>query len=121
MWGRKKPNHPERQVLRCTFCNKWQYKVRELIAGPGVLICDECVEVCNDILADARRFPPSGPRPEQPLTRPEAIQCALCHGEIRIEDGIAIAGNRGTLCIECVKAVAAVRPHDNGDDKRSER
>ena len=35
--------------LRCSFCGKSQKEVKKLIAGPGVYICDECVNVCNDI------------------------------------------------------------------------
>jgi len=112
MWWRRKPNQTERKVLRCSFCNKWQHKVQELIAGPGVLICDECVQVCNDMLADAKRFPKGGPRSEQAIAWPNAIECALCHVKIRTADGVAIAGNRGTLCIDCVKAVAMARPHE---------
>ena len=42
----------EPEILRCSFCNKDQNDVRKLIAGPTVFICDECVEVCNDIIAD---------------------------------------------------------------------
>ncbi|SFM61066.1 ATP-dependent Clp protease ATP-binding subunit ClpX [Thermodesulforhabdus norvegica] len=38
--------------LRCSFCGKSQDEVRKLIAGPTVYICDECVELCNDILAE---------------------------------------------------------------------
>jgi ATP-dependent Clp protease ATP-binding subunit ClpX len=45
----------ESEVLRCSFCNKDQNDVRKLIAGPTVFICDECVDVCNDIIADDRR------------------------------------------------------------------
>ncbi|HEY9708603.1 MAG TPA: ClpX C4-type zinc finger protein, partial [Oculatellaceae cyanobacterium] len=36
--------------LRCSFCGKSSEQVRKLIAGPGVYICDECVELCNEIL-----------------------------------------------------------------------
>jgi ribosomal protein L37AE/L43A len=36
--------------LHCSFCNKTQHEVERLIAGPGVFICDECVELCNDII-----------------------------------------------------------------------
>ena len=39
-------------MLRCSFCNKSQNDVRKLIAGPNVYICNECVEACNDIIAD---------------------------------------------------------------------
>ena len=45
----------EGEILRCSFCNKDQNDVRKLIAGPTVFICDECVEVCNDIIADDNR------------------------------------------------------------------
>ena len=38
--------------LKCSFCGKSQEQVRKLIAGPGVYICDECVELCNEILDD---------------------------------------------------------------------
>src|SRR5436305_1517111 len=50
----------EGEVLRCSFCNKDQNDVRKLIAGPTVFICDECVEVCNDIIADDNRFEARG-------------------------------------------------------------
>ena len=37
--------------IRCSFCNKTQNQVRKLIAGPsGVYICDECIDICSDIL-----------------------------------------------------------------------
>ena len=38
--------------VRCSFCNKPQEKVRKLIAGDGVFICDECVEVCAEIVEE---------------------------------------------------------------------
>src|ERR671911_526169 len=50
----------ETEILRCSFCNKDQNDVRKLIAGPTVFICDECVEVCNDIIADDNRFEARG-------------------------------------------------------------
>src|SRR5881398_192336 len=50
----------ENEVLRCSFCNKDQNDVRKLIAGPTVFICDECVEVCKDIIADDNRFETRG-------------------------------------------------------------
>ena len=56
----------ETEVLRCSFCNKDQNDVRKLIAGPTVFICDECVEVCNDIIADDNRFENRGARSSLP-------------------------------------------------------
>ncbi|MEW5790961.1 MAG: ATP-dependent Clp protease ATP-binding subunit ClpX [Pseudomonadota bacterium] len=40
------------KLLYCSFCGKSQHEVRKLIAGPSVFICDECVELCNDIIKD---------------------------------------------------------------------
>ena len=40
------------EVLRCSFCNKSQNDVKKLIAGPTVFICNECVDVCNEIISD---------------------------------------------------------------------
>ena len=46
-------NRPEdRKQLRCSFCNKTQDQVRKLIAGPSVYICDECVEICSEIVEE---------------------------------------------------------------------
>ena len=44
----------ETDVLRCSFCNKNQRDVKKLIAGPTVYICDECVDICLDIIAEER-------------------------------------------------------------------
>ena len=49
------------KILRCSFCNKDQNDVRKLIAGPTVFICDECVDVCNDIIADDSRVANKSP------------------------------------------------------------
>jgi ATP-dependent Clp protease ATP-binding subunit ClpX len=51
--------------LKCSFCGKSQEQVRKLIAGPGVYICDECVELCNEIL-DEELLDPNGPLPHPP-------------------------------------------------------
>ncbi|MDM7326555.1 MAG: ATP-dependent protease ATP-binding subunit ClpX [Thermosynechococcus sp. Uc] len=63
--------------LKCSFCGKSQEQVRKLIAGPGVYICDECVELCNEILdeelatATPRREPtPSRSPRSTPRSRP---------------------------------------------------
>ena len=66
----KKSGEPE--ILRCSFCNKDQNDVRKLIAGPTVFICDECVEVCNDIIADDNRFEHRGG--QSPLPVPQEIK-----------------------------------------------
>jgi hypothetical protein len=55
MFGKKQSQtKPEASASRCSFCNKSQDDVLKLIAGPSVYICDECVEVCGDIIARER-------------------------------------------------------------------
>ncbi|HOM99182.1 MAG TPA: ATP-dependent Clp protease ATP-binding subunit ClpX, partial [Acidobacteriota bacterium] len=62
-------------VLRCSFCNKSQNDVRKLIAGPTVFICDECVDVCNEIISDDFQFD-SAPLREN-LPKPAEIKAFL--------------------------------------------
>ena len=45
-------NFDENKTVRCSFCGKPQNKVRKLVAGPNVYICDECINVCASILDD---------------------------------------------------------------------
>jgi ATP-dependent Clp protease ATP-binding subunit ClpX len=80
------------EVLRCSFCNKDQNDVRKLIAGPTVFICDECVEVCNDIIADDNRFEARGPRAALPV--PQDIKKFLDEyviGQERTKRKLAVA------------------------------
>ena len=42
----------KKQNLLCSFCDKNQHEVKKLIAGQNVFICDECIELCNDIIAN---------------------------------------------------------------------
>src|SRR5574340_953455 len=39
-------------LVKCSFCGKSQKQVKKLIAGPGVYICDECIDLCNEIIDD---------------------------------------------------------------------
>ena len=47
----KKGNSAEK-TLFCSFCGKSQHEVKKLIAGPSVFICDECIDLCNEIIRD---------------------------------------------------------------------
>ena len=44
-----------KNILYCSFCGKSQHEVRKLIAGPTVFICDECVELCMDIIKEENK------------------------------------------------------------------
>ena len=57
-------------LLKCSFCGKSQKQVKKLIAGPGVYICDECIDLCNEIIeeelaAPVSFDPDSLPRPRE--------------------------------------------------------
>ena len=46
----------KQENLTCSFCGKSQEEVKKLIAGPAVYICDECIELCNDIIAEEMKM-----------------------------------------------------------------
>ncbi|SEA99639.1 ATP-dependent Clp protease ATP-binding subunit ClpX [Thiothrix caldifontis] len=48
----RRGDHDSGKLLYCSFCGKSQHEVRKLIAGPSVFICDECVDLCNDIIQE---------------------------------------------------------------------
>ncbi|HKB08812.1 MAG TPA: ATP-dependent Clp protease ATP-binding subunit ClpX [Candidatus Polarisedimenticolia bacterium] len=60
------------ESLRCSFCNKDQRDVKKLIAGPTVYICDECVDICLDIIAEERE--PDEPKAKVKLPKPVEIR-----------------------------------------------
>ena len=54
----KKTNGEDtRGTLYCSFCGKGQHEVRKLIAGPSVFICDECIDLCTDIIKEEGKGP----------------------------------------------------------------
>jgi ATP-dependent Clp protease ATP-binding subunit ClpX len=62
--------------LSCSFCGKSQKEVKKLIAGPTVYICDECIELCNDIIAEEYGQEDSGQAPQRVL-KPKELKEAL--------------------------------------------
>src|SRR5262245_46883852 len=112
MLWRRKPSRADQRVLRCSFCNKYKDDVHKLIAGPAVFICNQCVAVCNDILADDARIEQGSRHAarregEAPKPWPNAIECALCRTPLAGKDSVSVASNRGIVCIDCVSAVQA--------------
>ena len=60
-------------LLKCSFCGKSQKQVQQLIAGPGVYICDECVELCNEIIEERMAEQSGGDIAEFDLPKPREI------------------------------------------------
>ena len=95
----------DNEVLRCSFCNKDQNDVRKLIAGPTVFICDECVDVCNDIIADDRRV--EGRSYKSSLPTPHEIKKFLDEyviGQEQAKKKLAVAVYNHYKRIEITKA-----------------
>src|SRR6056297_231862 len=65
----------EGKLLYCSFCGKSQHEVRKLIAGPSVFICDECVELCNDIIRE--ELEDKSEPGKSKLPRPQEINSVL--------------------------------------------
>ena len=63
------------KLLYCSFCGKSQHEVKKLIAGPSVFICDECIDLCNDIIRDEQTTEPASPRDGLPT--PQEIASSL--------------------------------------------
>ena len=64
------------KLLYCSFCGKSQHEVRKLIAGPSVFICDECIELCNDIIREEGAADKTGKMVRSELPTPKEI-CAI--------------------------------------------
>src|SRR4051794_29994118 len=62
-------------TLRCSFCGKSQNEVKKLIAGPTVYICNECIDICNEIITDDQQAESVASRP--PLPKPNEIKAFL--------------------------------------------
>ncbi|MFM2351958.1 MAG: hypothetical protein RL096_439 [Actinomycetota bacterium] len=104
-------------LLKCSFCGKSQKQVRKLIAGPGVYICDECIELCNEIIEEELGAAVSEGVEELDLPKPREIKGFLDDyviGQDQAKKALAVAvynhykrlRSRGTL-------TAAGKEHDS--------
>ncbi len=110
---------------KCSFCGRQKHRVKHLIAGPAIYICDDCVKICNDILAESVTLW-SGPRPPTRgvLLRPEfpddpaavaapevaeaqATTCSWCKIRMEIRFMVPVP-KRGWLCANCLDTVEQV-------------
>jgi ATP-dependent Clp protease ATP-binding subunit ClpX len=98
--------------LTCSFCGKSQKEVKKLIAGPTVYICDECIGLCNDIIADEADRD-GGKDGELKVPRPAEIKAVLDEyvvGQERAKKSLAVAVHNHYKRISLKKATAAGTP-----------
>ena len=81
-------------TLTCSFCGKSQEEVRKLIAGPTVYICDECIELCNDIIAEETKLEDASSPDVRKLPKPREIKETMDEyviGQERAKKVLAVA------------------------------
>jgi hypothetical protein len=101
--GEKEPTASPKLI--CSFCGKNQDQVRKLIAGPSVNICDECVDVCNDVIeGKCEHETPAGQASQQDTIFNDGARCVLCHLLKPIGELLAVP-DRGFICTVCLDAV----------------
>jgi hypothetical protein len=111
---------PAAVMLRCSFCNKSQHDVKKLIAGPNVQICDECVDICLDIVNQEKKdqlwssgveghVEAAGRAWPLPGT---FLFCGLCRTPTTLDQSLAVP-DRGIICAGCVGALEAALAERN--------
>ncbi|MEZ5346051.1 MAG: ATP-dependent Clp protease ATP-binding subunit ClpX [Pyrinomonadaceae bacterium] len=101
-------SRPE-EILRCSFCGKSQNEVKKLIAGPSVYVCNECIDICNEIINDDERTEAATGRTALP--KPQEINDFLNQYVIGQDDGkkrLAVAVYQHYKRLELVKRRADV-------------
>ncbi len=98
--------------LHCSFCGKSQDRVRKLIAGPAVHICDECVDLCNEIL---EREAEADSPPDRAAALHTIASCALCRLPKDVTE-LRMIAEKGVLCVECIDTVrSTAESEDRGN------
>ncbi len=95
-------------VVRCAFCGKTQDQVQRLIAGPGVYICNECVELCHEIISDSMEKATS-PAGDDRLMKPMEIKAVLDQYVIGQETA------KKALCVAVYNHYKRIRNLGRGD------
>ena len=111
-WRREREQTPSEPTLRCSFCKRSQDDVRKLIAGPTVFICDDCVQVCVDLISDDTRTEEQvrkrleAEAAQQTPPRSAIVTCTTCRLPLVLEEALTIE-NGAILCRPCVSAIQA--------------
>ena len=92
------PGAARLQTLYCSFCRKDKDSVAKLVAGPGVYICNECVDLCNLIIAEkpAGEFGAWNERPDDELLASLArVQAVVAQADAAVHDYVDVLRDRG--------------------------
>src|SRR6478736_6234448 len=103
-------------LLKCSFCGKSQKQVQQLIAGPGVYICDECVELCNEIIEERLAEATESESGEFELPKPKEIYSFLEEyviGQDQAKRTLAVAVYNHYKRVRAQQALTSADHHDD--------
>ncbi|MGE5218886.1 MAG: ClpX C4-type zinc finger protein [Chloroflexota bacterium] len=104
----------EAKPIACSFCGKDQNEVRKLVAGPSVHICDECVELCRNIVGEEAEGGEKSKAKSEKAKAKKSRLCGICM-EPRETDELIFLPHAAYLCADCLEDIQAIR--DNHSEK----
>jgi ATP-dependent Clp protease ATP-binding subunit ClpX len=110
------------ELLKCSFCGKTQKQVQQLIAGPGVYICDECVELCNEIIDERQSEGRETASADFDLPKPKEIYDFLEEyviGQEEAKKSLSVAVYNHYKRVRATASPHAVDPADDVDIQKS--
>jgi hypothetical protein len=114
-WENHIPKFAEKdKEASCSFCGKGQNEVRKLIAGPSVHICDHCVRLCNDIVAEELHsdHPGINTKASKAKSKEDRL-CGICM-EPRETDELIFLPHAAYMCAGCLEELQLVRDKQQG-------
>jgi ClpX C4-type zinc finger protein len=108
-WDAQVPKFDEETTpVACSFCGKNQSEVRKLVAGPSVHICDECVELCKNIITEDLESKDKSTTNSAQAKKSEHRLCGVCMEE-RETDELIFLPHAAYMCAGCLEDIQALR------------
>jgi hypothetical protein len=125
-WLRRDRRRPDQELLACTFCDKHQKQVKKLVAGPGVYICEGCVDLARSVIGSEEIV--SNGMTELAAGRADEprVQCSFCGKRRDQVEGLTVSSARterktpAAICTECLDLCTEIIAEELADDSLPE-